>query len=460
MHVARSIWDPILSNFHQFMARLVQSRISTAWNNMIGNETMDIGEMFEYIIDSSVMDVYDDIAEYSLNPFYQPWGFICQILTPFVRFFWQVFGKSPIFRFFLCLLPMWVLRWVYQDYYRYLAVGRGGTPPTFGGWMRNKFLIFFCRVIFRVDVLSDPFLDPMTQPYRGRLFDLAPREGERPTILGLEPQRQSTQVVHPDTQAAMIAILEQTAAANPENLVVQQSLVEPHLRELQRRLPEGLWRLTRLIGLEPATPNTIAEWGGVISHVHPSDSSAHIVLHPADAAEVIQKGWAERPPLACTAENRIWRFWHHTFRGQRLPLPYNMVLVYAPRNAAELEMFRTIVDAATWWATLPDPAQDAPEDAAEDVPASAGNSPSPAASEFGTAREGDATTQNGDTPLLDGGGDPTVPNNTPVLNGDGLGLNGDGNAATPAALRTPVLNGDAPDGDAPDGAAATPAENA
>ncbi|KAH8761110.1 hypothetical protein F5883DRAFT_391306, partial [Diaporthe sp. PMI_573] len=236
-------------------------------------------------------------------------------------------------------------RWVYNDYYRFLAVGRGGTPSTFYGWYRTKVLLFITNYILRVDVFGAPFVHPMFEPYRGILFDLPPRQGERPTILGLAPQRQGNQRVSPQTGAAMVVILERKAAENPETLVVEQSYLEGHLRALKRRLPAGAM---------PGTIETTAEWGGEAVHTHGLDGSAHVVLHPADAAEVIRAGHGERHPFGCCAEHWIWRFYHHTIRGICLPLPSNFVLVYAPRCEDEMAIFERIVDAAVWFHTLPE----------------------------------------------------------------------------------------------------------
>lgn len=335
--LGNAIWHSILALFRG----LVHLKIKTGWRHLTSHEFMVKHEYISYFLDSQVRDYWDDLVEYGICPWYHPLASLTQVLTPLLIFLWEIFGKSPVFWLLFITL---IARWVYHSYYRYLAVGRGGTPSTFGGWWRTKYLLFYCRVLLRVNVLSSPFLDPMTEPYRGMLFDLDPREGERPTVLGLAPQRQGNQKASPDTEAAMVAILERKAAENPGALVIGPSLVEGHLRALKRRLPAGL---------APATPMTVAEWGGEISHVRRLDSSAHVIMHPADCAEVIQKGWGERHPLGCAAENPVWRFWHHTICRKRLPLPHNIVLVYAPRTDAELAMFGRIVDAAAWFAMLP-----------------------------------------------------------------------------------------------------------
>lgn len=415
-HTAEAIW-----------AVLVEGIIVAGWRRLTSADSMLTHEVWEYLVTTPIMDAWDDLVDYAICPWYHPWASLNQVLTPFVRFFWELLGHSPIFWF---IFVTFTLRWTYCDYYRYVAVGRGDTPPTIWGWWRTKYLSFYLRIL-RVNVLSHPFLDPTTNPYRGILFNLACRQGERPTILGLEFQRQGNQEAAPNTHAAMVAILEQRAAANPGALVMEPSLVEAHLRALKRRLPAGL---------ASGTPNTAAEWGGEIAHVLTSDSSAHVVLHPADSAEVIRKGWGERPPLACAAENAIWRFWYHTVCGERLPLPFNMMLVYAPRNRAEMDVFARIVDAAVWFAVPPALGVDAStpdENTPSRTPITDGDASTPA--ETTTSRtpslNGVAPSVNGvspSSPFREGAflfGAPAVNGGTPTSDGDSAVLHWDAPAA-------------------------------
>lgn len=327
----------------------------------------------EYLRTTKFTDIWDDIYGWASSPWYHPAASAMQILEIVWWFVRELLLKSPLFWIILILS---LACWTYKDYYRYLAVGRGGTPSTFYGWWRSKVLLFIANWVLRVNVFGAPFLDPMFEPYRGLLFNLPRREGDRPTILGLAPQRQGTQRVGPDTETAMVAILERKAAENPETLVMEQSYVEGHLRALKRRLPAGA---------VPGTPNTTAEWGGEMSHAHKLDGSAHVVLHPADVGEVVAAGWGERHPLAGCAEHWIWRFYHHTVRGIRLPLPYNIVLVYAPRNAVEMAMFERIIDASIAFHTLPENGANPNANEAPADPAPGLNAPGPAAPAPGPA---------------------------------------------------------------------------
>lgn len=371
-------------------AVLVAYEIMAGWRHLTSAWSTLTHEVWFHLVATPIMDAWDDLVDFAICPWYHPLASLNQVLPPFARLFWELLGRSPIFWF---ISITFMLRWTYCDYYRYVAVGGGEKPSSIRGWLRTKYLSFVLRIL-RVNVLSYPFLDSTTDPYRGILFNLARRQGERPTILGLDPQRQGDQQVAPNTHAAMVAILEKTAAANPGTLVMGPSLVEKHVRALKKRLPAGLAH---------ATPDTAAEWGGEVSYVHTSDGSAHVVLHPADCAEVIRKGWGERPPLACAAENPIWRFWYHIVCGERLPLPFNMVLVYAPRDWAEMDVFARIVDAAVWFAVPPDVGVDAStpgEMTPSRIPSLDGVAPS--VNGVSPTLNGNSAALNWDAPAVDG----------------------------------------------------------
>jgi phospholipase/carboxylesterase len=66
------------------------------------------------------------------------------------------------------------------------------------------------------------------------------------------------------------------------------------------------------------------------AHVHPaSDGSLHMALPSAIVEAVIDNGWAERHPLA-----------------GKYGLPNNIVMVYGPRDDAELEIVVALVRAS------------------------------------------------------------------------------------------------------------------
>lgn len=67
---------------------------------------------------------------------------------------------------------------------------------------------------------------------------------------------------------------------------------------------------------------------GEIAHIHiDADGSGHCSMSPADAMEVVEKGWGQRHRLS---------HW----------INIGFVMVYAPRNEEEVEVMRTIFGAA------------------------------------------------------------------------------------------------------------------
>lgn len=70
--------------------------------------------------------------------------------------------------------------------------------------------------------------------------------------------------------------------------------------------------------------------GTEFAHLHPSpDWSLHAALPPALAEEAVARGWAEVHPVA-----------------RRGFLPSNVVMIYAPRDEAEIEVVTGLVRAA------------------------------------------------------------------------------------------------------------------
>ena len=74
------------------------------------------------------------------------------------------------------LLPAY--RFVLKDYHAFLALGPGGTPKTFPGYLRVSYLRLF--------TISDPFRPPSFAgtlfPVDGYLRQLPQRSGPRPTV--------------------------------------------------------------------------------------------------------------------------------------------------------------------------------------------------------------------------------------------------------------------------------------
>ncbi len=299
----------------------------------------------------------------------------------------------------LCALLAAAARAVYRDYHAFLALGPGGTPPTFLGYLRVSFLRLFA--------LRNP-RDPSTLPhvypsssssssspsffsspssffssyfaskrsgtgsgsggssssYCGGYFqlkgiDLPPRAAPAPTVAGIAPQRQTSQRASPAQYDALAAEIKALAARHPRALALGTSCFEKHgtglfVRERRGGDADGDDDDGHHHGRDGGDGRD-GEGGGAgrggrdgdrkrrrrtcngeACHAHPSDGSLHLTLHPDDARLVLARGRGERHPLA---------------RGGWLArfVPPGFVMVYAPRDAAELAAVRDIVKAAVWW---------------------------------------------------------------------------------------------------------------
>lgn len=270
---------------------------------------------------------------------YEPSTFFGSLIT----FCYDVIVNAPPF-VTTVVIPLLILyhiyravQWVMQDYQDFLDCGRGGTPSTFPGWVK----VTLKKVFANVNVLDPPHVDPMLEPYRGILFDIPRREGPRPVVKGVAPQRQFDQKTPVGTFDKLMKMLKEKAAKNSK-FKVQTSYLEKYTDALKATCPD---REHRVCGTE-------GEWDFELCHPHRNDGSLHMIMHPEDVKTVIEKGWGQRHPLA--TKTWYWVFWHHHILRIRLPVPYNLILIYAPRNQADFDMIEQFMDAAIWFATEKD----------------------------------------------------------------------------------------------------------
>ncbi|KAH8727611.1 hypothetical protein GQ44DRAFT_611448 [Phaeosphaeriaceae sp. PMI808] len=214
------------------------------------------------------------------------------------------------------LLPPLLAFYIHYDYKAFLSLGPGGTPSTPLGYLKIKLLSLIC--------LRDPLrpisIPPHFRPQKGYFNDAAlpPRKGGRPFVQGIAPQRQQTHKSSVPVYKNLVTCL-QVLAEDPRNRLVERtSCFEKHSSGLFTSIP-----ITRTCG-------------GEICHAHPSDGSLHLTLHPSDAKVMLEKGWGERHPLARGG-------WCRRF------VPKEFVLVYAPRDEAEVKIVMHIVAASIWW---------------------------------------------------------------------------------------------------------------
>lgn len=211
-------------------------------------------------------------------------------------------------------------------YHAFLALGPGGTPSTFPGYLR----ICVLHIVALRNTLKPPRVPARLQPQTGLLAQghdpsnkLPKRPGPRPKVAGLAPHRQMTQRTSAAMYSALAAEIKRIATANSDVLYEATSCFEKH--------STGLFTNSALLIKQPTC-------NGEVCHSHSIDGSMHLTLHPADVKMVLERGWGERHPLAI--EDGWWK-------GRFVPAGF--VMIYAPRNMEELECVVRIIQAASWW---------------------------------------------------------------------------------------------------------------
>ncbi|KAK3994291.1 hypothetical protein QBC44DRAFT_322979 [Cladorrhinum sp. PSN332] len=245
----------------------------------------------------------------------------------------NTFATIGLFWYYVFSIIIW---WALESYGEYRDLIQPGKKPTVMGWFRITALVKLARV----NVFKPPRLKPDEEPYRGRLFSLKKRKGPRPTVKKAAPTRQADQKASPAMFYRLAHLLRMYQFADAQTLQIKMSLLEDGIQAL-------FWNLGER---SSGAINQREEWGGEIAHVHATDGSLHLLLHPEDVKTVIDAGWGERHPL-CANNKRLFRFLYHGLREKPLPVPEGWTLIYAPRNNNELDTIRPIITAAIWYAT-------------------------------------------------------------------------------------------------------------
>lgn len=209
----------------------------------------------------------------------------------------------------------------YEDYKNWVALGIGGIPHTLEGYRRVKML---------GKEMKDPidvsrFTDDIGKPGDIKtLFDLPQRNGRRPVIAPFAvPHRQMNQHNDTITRNKQKQIFDDEVANPAYNLFYKTSNFEAN--------NPAIFLKDTLAGNSTVIPKSHGE----IGHIHLTDGSMHLTLSPGDAKEVIEKGWGELHGLAGNG-----------------PLIKTYMMVYSPRNDAELKVTKRILDAAVKYASL------------------------------------------------------------------------------------------------------------
>ncbi|KAI1325775.1 hypothetical protein F5Y16DRAFT_377147 [Xylariaceae sp. FL0255] len=237
------------------------------------------------------------------------------------------------------------LWWVNDQYTQYQARGPGGSPSTFEGWYVSN-LRALCANVDKFTALAVPQMVPVAQR-RGRLNPrtFPRREGERPSITGITPQRQVNFLAPPNMPLQLQEVVNEfVQVTGQDRIEVVQSYLEPGLQALRRRIGDGVTP-TDQAALR-ARFNTVDEFGGELFHVHLSEATVHASVHIDDARVIIENGWGERHPFATASW--AWRMYWHWWKQIRLPVPLGLVILYAPRHQGEVNVIREVIRACVW----------------------------------------------------------------------------------------------------------------
>ena len=142
---------------------------------------------------------------------------------------------------------------------------------------------------------------------------LPARPGPRPQTTPWAPHIQQDQ----NAPARMQAILAQRVFALPE--------VEERPGTVAHPAERAIWLHDQI----PAAPGDMFLGNREIGHFHPWDGSLHIVLDPGLAEAAVVAGWAEVHPAALAGLT-----------------PRNRVMLYGPRNEAEVDIIFSLIAAA------------------------------------------------------------------------------------------------------------------
>lgn len=184
------------------------------------------------------------------------------------------------------------------------------TVAELGGWIAERFQFLASRRPLPSGPEAWPTLAGGMLPARA---------GDRPAVSWTIPQQQQSDTSSPEIQEQLLARI----LALPGVSTRQSAISVPGARGFM---------------VEPDATAPVEAFlvpqAGEFAHLHPGyDGSLHLALPPVLAADAVAKRWAVVHPLA----------------GIRLAR--GMVLVYGPRDAAELEVVTGIVAASHAYAT-------------------------------------------------------------------------------------------------------------
>ncbi|KIX04772.1 uncharacterized protein Z518_05642 [Rhinocladiella mackenziei CBS 650.93] len=223
----------------------------------------------------------------------------------------------------------YLLKFIKIDLTPFLSTKQGKVAHKISNRIYDRFL----NTLSISTPLSPPPISS-SLPSRGYLEGLPPRSGSRPAISGIGEPRQTTQ----------LSSCEKGLPKRLRDLITTVSAQYPRATYLGRSTFEPCGRVA-LFACHRAF-NATKYYGEIVS-ANSADASIRATLHPADIKTVIEKGWGQRHPLSSRLGSCFVRLQSGNQPG---PVPGSQVLIYAPRDQAELEAVGQIVNAAVWWA--------------------------------------------------------------------------------------------------------------
>ncbi|KAK3310600.1 uncharacterized protein B0T15DRAFT_43424 [Chaetomium strumarium] len=226
-----------------------------------------------------------------------------------------------------------------HSYRTYLSLGPGGVPYNFFGFLMQYPLSLLAfgasdrRAVPPPYKRSAPREEDVVQLYgRASFFGgdvgdgdggggslLPQRRGDRPSVPGfpiVAPQRQTSMQASGEMVERMRRFVAALAGANAGVLRGGPSKLE------------GVGSEAIFLGEEVV--KKVPEYMGMakreIVHVH-GEGSSHVTVSLVDAEEAVAKGWAERHPLS----------------GVPKMMPWSYIMVYAPRDDDEYEVWKRFV---------------------------------------------------------------------------------------------------------------------
>jgi hypothetical protein len=219
-------------------------------------------------------------------------------------------------------------RAAWKDYELFLSYGPGGVPYNPLGWLVAN--ILRTLRINMIDVRKFE-TDPDQRSWlNGENWSSAKRPGSRPhTGPHPIPQRQLDQHPSKEIQQKFLSSFKSLGEDNPNLVKFELSQYERHT--------DAIWVVDECpcyaLGKDSGYTREI-------SHIHTNtDYSAHVVLSPRDAAQVIRSGWGQLHGLAGVS-----------VLGRRV-VPATYVLLYSPRNDDEIRVLTEIIRAGIGYMT-------------------------------------------------------------------------------------------------------------